>query len=240
MKNLSLFLKGLVSVLGELLLPLFAFSYCFCQEAGMSNSKPENYRQLEMLPETSADPQPNQAKWSVRNQRKLESKLLFKTLDEPPAWFQGFQALLEGGWPWRIATYIAWSSTPKKLRWPKTQKELAEKILGLRTQRQISYWRCHIPAVKAAILAISVAPMLEYRADVIHALIQSAIIPQPENSKDRKLFLEITGDYTPARRPPAESSKSFRSGISQLTDAELENLLPALQAESLENDDAIE
>jgi hypothetical protein len=40
-------------------------------------------------------------------------------------WLEDYKFLYGLGWPWRVAVYIAWKSSPKLSRWPKTQFELA-------------------------------------------------------------------------------------------------------------------
>ena len=191
----------------------------------MTIQRPDYPFQLELIPKEIEDAQPNYAKWRTRKDLNLESKLVFNSLAEPPAWYEDYQRLVESGWPWRMAAYIAWSSVPKKLRWPKTQQDLAVNVLGLRTQRQISYWRCHIPAFNAAISDLRVVPLLEYRADVIQALIDSAINPAPKHHRDRKLFLEIAGIYTPTNCYQKKTPETSTHPFANKSDAELEQYL---------------
>ena len=42
-----------------------------------------------------------------------------------PRWMELYKRLIEGGWKWRVAVYIAWAAQPKKYRWPLTQEELS-------------------------------------------------------------------------------------------------------------------
>jgi hypothetical protein len=37
---------------------------------------------------------------------------------ELPAWWLDYLHLIEQGWPWRVACYIAWAASPKKFRKP--------------------------------------------------------------------------------------------------------------------------
>src|SRR3972149_1423322 len=46
-------------------------------------------------------------------------------------WMEEYARLRDGGWDWRVATYIAWASSPKTDRQPGTQDELARNHLGL-------------------------------------------------------------------------------------------------------------
>src|SRR5690349_10609759 len=38
-----------------------------------------------------------------------------------PRWMELYKRLVDGGWKWRVAVYIAWAAQPKKYRWPETQ-----------------------------------------------------------------------------------------------------------------------
>jgi len=58
-----------------------------------------------------------------------------------PRWLEDYAELARGGWPWRVAAYIAWASSPKGAREPRTQDELARYHLGLSSDRAISTWR---------------------------------------------------------------------------------------------------
>ena len=56
-------------------------------------------------------------------------------------WTEQYFRLLDAGFPWRVACYIAWAASPKRNRWPKTQDELAHQVLGLTSDRVIGTWR---------------------------------------------------------------------------------------------------
>jgi hypothetical protein len=117
-------------------------------------------------------------------------------------WLDDYRELLEHGWPWRVACYIAWRSAPRRNsdgteRWPKTQGELAREVLGLESDRVIRTWRERNPGIEAAIAMVKAKALFEHRRDVFNALVTSASNPSHKNHTDRKLFLEMTGDYTP-------------------------------------------
>lgn len=133
-------------------------------------------------------------------------------LKELPAWYSEYQELLKGGWPWRVAAYIAWASMPKAARWPETQEKLATDVLGLTSDRQITKWRKK-PAIFDLVCSLQAAPLLEHRADVFNALIISAGNPDYKSHQDRKLFLEITRDYVPASQEISIINKSARKGV---------------------------
>ena len=136
------------------------------------------------------------------------------------SWYEQYLSLKESGFKWRVAAYIAWASAPKIGRWPKTQDELATTILGLSTDRVIGTWRRKNPAIDELVSDLQAAPMLAARADVFRALIESATDPSHQGHRDRKLLLELTGDYTPRQRVELETGSSGLD-LSQMSEEEL-------------------
>ena len=132
-------------------------------------------------------------------------------------WWDTYQQLLNSKWPWRIACFVAWASSPKLNRWPKTQDEFAQKVLGLTSDRVIATWRKKSPDIDGAISLLQSATMLEHRADVIKALVESASNSDHRSNPDRKLFFEMTGDYVPRSRVDvkAEIGEDEMSGLSE-------------------------
>lgn len=122
------------------------------------------------------------------------------------AWSGDFFKLLELGWPPRIAAYIAWASSPKDSRYPKTQEELATRYLGLTSDRAISTWRQKYPSIDEAIGLMQSMPLLEHRRAVFEALAQSASDPSFHGAQDRKTFLQMTADYTPHEKIEFETT----------------------------------
>lgn len=123
--------------------------------------------------------------------------------EAPPAWLEFYDALLDERdaagkrrWDWRKALFIAWSCVPKAQRQPRTLTELASR-LGLRTSA-IRMWRRNDPAIMERIAAGPREMLLDYVADVMQALVASAADPDPRSFQDRRLFLEITGNYHPS------------------------------------------
>ena len=157
--------------------------------------------------------------------RSLAAQQALQSLDKLPPWYEEYQRLLEGSWPWRVAAYIAWAASPRGTRWPDTQDKLAAEVLGLTSDRQIATWRKRNPNIADMIAALQVAPMLEHRADVIQALIDSAKDPYYKSHQDRKLFLEITGDFVPAAKWLEEVQRSAGDGLKSKSDAELEKYI---------------
>jgi hypothetical protein len=110
-------------------------------------------------------------------------------------WAAEYEELCEA-WPWKQAAYIAWASSPAQGRLPATQAELAD-LLGLRTDRTIRQWREKEPRILAEIKARQAGPLWRQRRDIFEALVASAATPDPANHADRKLALEMLGDYVP-------------------------------------------
>lgn len=115
----------------------------------------------------------------------------------PPEWADRYLMLRSQGWSFRKAAYIAWKSTPKELRIPKTQMQFATEILGLTSDRVITTWREKNPMIDEAVNALMTADLYSHRANVFAALKKSASNPDYKHHPDRKLFLEMTGDYVP-------------------------------------------
>lgn len=136
-------------------------------------------------------------------------------------WVNDYRDLRAAGWPWRVAVFIAWKASPTTDRWPKTQTELATEILGLRSDRVIRAWREKNPAIDEAIAVMQAAPLLKRRGDIFRALVESATTPDHKNHPDRKLALEMLGDYTP--KSDIKLSGSAKD-LSELSDSELDEL----------------
>lgn len=145
---------------------------------------------------------------------------------DEPGWFEDFLGLIDGGWPWRQAAYIAWASMPREQRQPATQDELAVRFLGLNSDRAISTWRRKNPAIDQTIAMLQSAPLWKHRADAFDNLVKGM-----KNSGEDykffnhlKLFLEMTGDYIPMHQLAAELRKRFQGDLSDLSEEELVTL----------------
>ena len=112
-------------------------------------------------------------------------------------WFEDYEYLLEKGWPWRIAVYIAWATMPKNIRQPDTQNGLATEILGLTSSRVILEWRKKYPEIDAVVAMMQSRPLWEHRKGFFEALVKSGTNPDYKHHPDRKLALEMLNDYTP-------------------------------------------
>lgn len=140
--------------------------------------------------------------------------------DNIPQWFPRYLKLRQIGFGWRVSTYIAWAGSPKIGRWPETQDELAKKVLGLTSPRQISEWRKKDPRIDDAITMMQAAPLQEHRADIYKALATVASEPNYKNKPDRQLALELMGDYVPRSRMDLGKAADG-DGVKSKTDAEL-------------------
>ena len=112
-------------------------------------------------------------------------------------WRDEYLVLRTEGWDWRKAAYIAWASSPAKERWPANQELLASNVLGLKSDRTIRKWRENDATIDDRVALMQIEPMMKHRRDVIEALVRVAMVPHPKAHQDRKLFLEMTGDYKP-------------------------------------------
>lgn len=148
-------------------------------------------------------------------------------VENMPEWFDQYGALLDAGWPWRVACYIAWSASPKINRWPKTQDELATQVLGLTSDRVIATWRKKNPAIDDLVTTLQAAPLMVYRADAYHALGLAASDPDHRNNPDRKLFFQMTGDFIPHAKVDLSRPDEVED-LSQMSDAELDLLAKRL------------
>lgn len=115
-------------------------------------------------------------------------------------WWVDFEELLQQGWEWRKAVLIAWEGSPCVARWPATQGELATQVLGLRGDRAIQKWRRNDPEIERAVAMAQAAPLLRHRRAIYDALVTVASLPTPRGHPDRKLALEMMGDYRPSGR----------------------------------------
>ncbi len=111
-----------------------------------------------------------------------------------PRWLDDYLELCKGGWPWRVAAYIAWASTPRGSREPKTQEELARFHLGLTSDRAITTWRTRNPLIDQMVHKLIGSPLWKHRAEIITAMVAVAVRPDAKGHQDRKLALKLMGD----------------------------------------------
>lgn len=111
---------------------------------------------------------------------------------DPPEWFEEYLKLVGGGWPWRVAVYIAWLAQPKP-RWPKTQNELATQILGLTSDRQFSVWRAKNPAIDAMVEQARFGMVFDVLGDIFAASISVASSHDYKGHHDRAMLYKMVG-----------------------------------------------
>lgn len=174
--------------------------------------------------------------------KQVISETARETLDEiNTAWMADYKRLRDDGWPWRVAVYIAWSASPKRSRVPATQDELAINVLGLTSDRAIATWRKKNPAIDEMVALLQALPLLEHRRDIYEALIESAASPDHRSHQDRKLALELLGDYVSKSQVSVKRSGDV-DDLSTLSDEELDQLARGLlkRKELDDNSDAAE
>ena len=159
-------------------------------------------------------------------------------LEAKPAWITEYQELIAEGWTWRKAAFIAWAASPTCGRWPDNQKELAIRVLGLKADRTIRKWRENDPRIDERIGRLQIEPLFQHRRDVLDALIDVAKLPDPKAHPDRRMFLEMTGDYKPkgqlALTNPAGGPVQLESidEFADLNDEQLDQVIDNLEAAS--------
>lgn len=170
---------------------------------------------------------------AYRQQLVREGKI--KGDEELPSWAEAYQNLLNAGVRPRIAAYVAWATMPKKYRYPETQKKLAVEFLGLSSDRVISTWRRKFPEIDAMITELQAQAMLEFRPGAFYALGSVASDPSYRANPDRRLFFEMTQDYTPRQKIMGDEG----SGVGRKLLDQLKKLPTAKLLETL-GDDALE
>jgi hypothetical protein len=140
-----------------------------------------------------------------------------------PEWYEQYHRLINAHLPWRVAAYVAWATMPRQMRWPKTQDELATQVLGLGSDRVIAEWRKKYP-IDQMIADLQAEALMTYRPGAFHALGTMANQMSYRAAPDRKLFFEMTHDYTPRQKMIEVESSAAIEDLSALSDAELETM----------------
>lgn len=135
----------------------------------------------------------------LAQERSARARALFEGHGDGDAesWMDDYWSLIAEGWSWRQAVYILWSAQPSDRRSPKTQGELATQVLGLTSDRTIRVWREKNPHIEARIADLTSSVLMKHRAEVLNALASMAAEHDYKAHADRKLYLEMTGDYVP-------------------------------------------
>lgn len=196
----------------------------------LRDDKDEQYQQLVMgldLPEVELEGvSPEEAR--RRSENALSILAAKRGSKDAPAWLSTWEMLMDKGWPWRQAAYIAWASTPSDGRKPKTQQELAL-MLGLESDRAISTWRKKNRAILETISLLQSALLWDSRSDAFAELIAG----MKKAGKDYKffhhleLYLKLTGDFVPTANYVAELKRKLTTDISDLNEDEVNMLATA-------------
>ena len=149
-----------------------------------------------------------------------------KGMPGQPTWFERFEQLLNGGWPWRQAAYIAWASTPKEGRAPKTQEELAKQVLNLTSDRAISTWRKKNPAIDTMVTLLQSAELWDHRADAFQQLVDGVKKAGTDYkfAKHLEIFLRMTGDDVPTSQLVALIKRKGSAGPRDVDENTLDEL----------------
>lgn len=155
--------------------------------------------------------------------------------DDIPSWADVYQKLLNANVRPRVAAYIAWATMPKKYRYPETQDKLAVEFLGLTSDRAIATWRKKYPEIDMMISQLQAEAMLEYRPGAFDALGRVASDPSYRANPDRRLFFEMTKDYTPRIKNEVDDGKGVgRKVLGELKKKSTAELLELLGPDALE------
>lgn len=157
------------------------------------------------------------------DQQHSADRALFELMLGDLAWADTYLALMDEGWEWRKAAYIAWASLPASTRQPTTIGAFAQ-VIGLRTTKPIRAWRLKNKAIDLAVQKLSLGSLLDDAPAVINALVESASDPNYKAAPDRKLFFEMTGMYVPRSKVGVGIEPADETDMSNLSREELARL----------------
>lgn len=153
-----------------------------------------------------------------------------------PRWMDDYMELTQGGWPWKVAAYMAWAATPRMAREPKTQEQLAREYLALNSDRVISTWKKRNPAIEEMIRQMQAGPLFKHRAEIITALVAVAVKPEYKSHNDRKLAFELMGDHVPTSKALlAVAGRVKGKDMSKLSVEELIELAASAEEDTNDN-----
>ncbi|RJP53614.1 MAG: hypothetical protein C4583_04310 [Anaerolineaceae bacterium] len=189
---------------------------------------PEEFRQLALgleLPEVELD-EMSVEEARLKSEAGRSALFALKGMPNQPVWFERFEQLINGGWPWRQAAFIAWASMPKNGRIPKSQEELAKRVLNLTSDRAISTWRKKNPAIDAMVAVLQSAELWDHRADAFQQLVEGVKRAGTDYkfAKHLEMFLRMTGDDVPTSQLVALIKRKGSSGPREIDDDTLDEL----------------
>ena len=169
-----------------------------------------------------------------------EVRKLFEAQAEAEPWMEDSFELLAEGWDWRQAVYMLWASQAADRRQPATQQELATQILGLRSDRVIREWKAQNPAIEVRVRRLQLSILGKHRSEVLRALAAMATEKDYKAHQDRKLFLEMTGDYVPKSARLNLTMPLSREDIAEADEATLRAMADAPDGQVIDVDAEIE
>lgn len=167
----------------------------------------------------------------LRSEAGRNALTILKGTPKQPQWFERFEQLMDGNWPWRQAAYIAWASMPQGGRTPKTQEELAKQYLNLTSDRAISNWRHKNKAINTMIGVLQSAELWEHRADSFTNLVDGMKKAGVDYKffNHLKLYMEMTGDYVPLNQVAAVLKRKADGGPQTAEESVLDDLAEAAE-----------
>jgi hypothetical protein len=160
------------------------------------------------FPASETTPGQQQSRASYKNLERLNDEVVCKDYSDGSLegkqkngfpWWEIYLDLRAKGWTWRKAAFIAWSCVPTYLRIPKTCKELATHILGMRSDRIIRKWRENDPEIDKEIERSRIALLHDVLPDVLAAWGAVARSMDPKAHRDRITYLIHAGIYKPPK-----------------------------------------
>lgn len=153
----------------------------------------------------------------VREREMAARQALGEMLEkDAPSWAEQYHELMISNVPWKVAAFVAWSTVPKYRRWPRTQDELAQEVLGLTSDRQITEWRRKYPYIDQLIASLQTAALLDFIPGAIEASGKVASQPDTKATPERRLFYEATGIITKSSKVTIEDSELISTGRKML------------------------
>jgi hypothetical protein len=160
--------------------------------------------------------------------RSQAARRVFESRADAVPWMQDYYDLVELGLSWRQAVWVLWMAQPTDARQPKTQQGLATKVLGLNSDRVIREWRKKMPWLDAKVAELQASVLLKRRADILAALAENAATADYKTFNDRRMALEMLGDYVPRE---ARVNLNVDVGAEDLRDMDTETLLKMREEE---------
>jgi len=151
--------------------------------------------------------------------KSREARRVFEAQEGVEPWMEDYWRLLGEGWSWRQAVFMLWAAQPADRRLPPTQGELATDVLRLTSDRVIREWKANNPAMASEIAKLVKSVLVKHRPQIFQALVEAASNPNPRAHADRKLALEMLGDYS--REQTLRLGQELPEDMSEASEEEL-------------------